>query len=164
MLRHRARSIEQQGARTSPRAVPNLSGRHLWVHSVRGKCGQGSSRVVMQGSGGTAGASPLSWIPGPLRSPGATWIFSPDFESRKTGQRGIMRKNRLFCNECSVLTHSKGLLMFGRQGQEKDTNVIPHCKFGKLFWNSSSFTNNYSSRLSKFKKFGFKQHLCKILC
>ena len=63
-----------------------------------------------------------------------------------------MRKNRLFCNECSVLTHSKRFLMFGRQGQEKDRNLIPHCKFGKLFWNSSSLSYNYSSRLSKFKQ------------
>ena len=100
-LRHRARSIEQQGASLSPRGPLPL--REAWCESTlrESSVDRQQHRVELgrREVGLTAGAS-LSWIPGPYRSPGATWIFSPDFESRKTGQRGIMRKNRLFCNEC----------------------------------------------------------------
>ena len=47
---------------------------------------------------GTTGGLPLLNTR-PRGFPGTPWIFSPDFELGKTGQRGVMKKNRLFCYE-----------------------------------------------------------------
>ena len=98
---HRGRWIEQQGARLSPRGLLPLqqacerplcwsADRHRRVELW---CAQGAT-VALQGRPSSEYQAHLV----------LSWIFSPGFESRKTGQRGIMRKNRLLCNECPAHT------------------------------------------------------------
>ena len=112
---HRGRWIEQQGARLSPRGLLPLqqacerplcwsADRHRRVELW---CAQGAM-VALQGRPSSEYQAHLV----------LSWIFSPDFESRKTGQREIMRKNRLLCNECPAHTfqsiHDVGMIEWRR--------------------------------------------------
>ena len=92
----RARWAEQQGVGVSPQG-PYLSCEPTLFEKSADK----QRLVELEDStmlDGTAGGLPLLNTR-PRSFPGTPWIFSPDFELGKTGQRGVMKKNRLFCSE-----------------------------------------------------------------
>ena len=92
----RARWAEQQGVGLSPQG-PYLSCEPTLFEKSADKL----RLVELEDStmlDGTTGGLPLLNTR-PRGFPGTPWIFSPDFELGKTGQRGVMKKNRLFCYE-----------------------------------------------------------------